>query len=53
MLEVIGKDEKLESQQSILKEEFDKLMNMMKNKAASVFLKETAEKKKQDGQNLN
>jgi len=53
LLEVIGKDEKLESQQRILKEDFDKLMDMMKSKAASVFIKQTAEKKKQDDQNLN
>jgi hypothetical protein len=51
LLEVIGNDEKLESQQSILKKEFNTLMNMMKNRAASVFIKQTAEKKKQNRQN--
>jgi hypothetical protein len=53
LLDVIGKDEKLESQQAVLRKEFDKMVKMMQSKAASVFLKQTAKQKKQDSQNLN
>jgi hypothetical protein len=53
LLDVIGKDDKLESQQAVLRKEFDKMVQMMQSKAASLFLKQTAKQKKQDSQNLN